>query len=106
VKLRIAQFRYWINTYFTFSIGGTVLYSTIDQWFDSPIDDRDLYDAEASIINLNCVTGLKLSSPTWKNIRATTDLDFQFEPIPFNLVSIEKISNYVVYSNRFVPFCT
>ena len=41
---------------------------------------------------MNAITGLKLTSPTWKNLGLGVDLDFQFEPIPFNPISVEKLT--------------
>lgn len=85
-----AKYSYWFNRYIAYSIGGSVLYSNLENTFDSPSNNRVVYYIDDKIINLNCVTGIKISTSTIKNIGLMTDFNFQFEPIPFNSVSLDK----------------
>ncbi len=86
------KYNYWFNPTVGVTIGGMFLHSNIDKRFESPKDKNKAYYIDDNIFNLNCITGLKLSSPTYKNLGIMADLNFLFEPIPFNSVSIKVVN--------------
>jgi hypothetical protein len=82
----------------------STLYSHIDERLDSPTNDKVVYYIDDNIINFYCITGLKIASPIVNNIGLMLDLNFHFEPIPFNSVSVEKktfeSNNSIVHEDR------
>jgi hypothetical protein len=84
------KYAYWLNPYIGFSYGGTIGAAKFDKWIDSPTESNVYYSLDGSVVHLNGILSLKLSSPVYKRIGATTDFNFLFEPIPFGLASIEK----------------
>lgn len=85
------KYHYWINPYVGFSIGGMVVHSKIDLLFKSPNENKVYYNIDDNtIVNLNGLFGLKLSTPIMGKFGVTSDLNFVFEPIPFNAFSIDK----------------
>ncbi|MDD4516662.1 hypothetical protein [Massilibacteroides sp.] len=86
-----AKYNYWINSYVGYSIGGFFSHSRIDLMFDSPKEKNVSYNLnDNNIINLSGVLGLKLVTPTFKDFGLMSDFNFLFEPIPFNVASVDK----------------
>jgi hypothetical protein len=86
------KYNYWFNPAIGLTIGGMFLHSGIDKRFESPNDKNTVYYIDDNIFNLNCVTGLKISFPAYKNIGVLADFNFLFEPVPFNSVSVKSIN--------------
>lgn len=85
------KYNYWINSYIGFSAGSLLSYSQMDLRFDSPVEnDVSYYLDDNNIINLSGLIGLKLSTPTFRGFGLMSDLNFLFEPIPYNSVSVDK----------------
>jgi len=81
---------HWLNPYVGATIGLETYYSRIDEGFDSPKDGQIHYRLDDKVFNLNGLLGLRLSTPAYKRIGMATDFNFIFDPIPFDVVSIEK----------------
>ncbi|HBK30552.1 MAG TPA: hypothetical protein DEF88_15805 [Porphyromonadaceae bacterium] len=87
----VGKYNYWLNPFVGLTIGGAATYSGIDKYLESPNDPQIVYYIEDKhILNLNCLTGIKLSSPTYKHFGLAADAGFSFEPIPFNSGSVES----------------
>jgi hypothetical protein len=84
------KYHYWINPFVGFSVGGSFIYSRLDMRFDSPRENNVRYYLDDNIVNISGAVGLKLSTPTYKGFGLMSDFNFLFEPIPFNLVSVDK----------------
>ena len=84
------KFIHWLNPYVGATIGVATNYSRIDEGFYSPKDSQIYYDLEDKVFNLNGSLGLRLSTPVYKRIGMSTDFNFVFDPIPFDVVSIER----------------
>lgn len=71
---------------------------------DSPIDKNvSYYIDDKNIVNLSGIVGIKLSSPSYKGFGIASDINFLFEPIPYNTISIDKKefnSNSVLINNN------
>lgn len=86
-----AKYNYWINPFVGYSIGGFFNHSRIDLMFDSSKENNVNYAVDDNnIINLSGVFGLKFVTPTFKNLGLMSDFNFLFEPIPFNVASVDK----------------
>lgn len=85
------KYNIWMNPYFAFSLGGRLIYSKIDSYFDSPKENQAAYYIDDKhLLNLNAEVGIKLATPTFKGVGVFSDLSFLFDPIPYNAISIEK----------------
>ncbi|GAB6009986.1 hypothetical protein [Dysgonomonas reticulitermitis] len=85
------KYCYWFNSYLAYTIGGGGVYSRFDGSFDSPKNRNTVYYIENDkMISLYCMVGLKAVTPSYKHIGLIANLNFQFEPIPFNTVAIDK----------------
>ena len=84
------KFIHWLNPYVGATIGLATNYSRIDETFNSPKDGQIYYDLDDKVFNLNGSLGLRLSTPVYKKMGMATDFNFIFDPIPFDVVSIEK----------------
>ncbi len=84
------KYAYWFNPFLAYTVGISGLHSQLNITFDSPTNNKIVYYIDDNIVNLYCVTGFKASAPTFKNIGLAADLNFQFEPIPFNTISVTE----------------
>jgi hypothetical protein len=78
-----------MNPILGFSFGCQCSYSEINMNFDSPNDGRSVYYLNENIYELNGIVGLKVATPVYKNFGIMGDANFLFEPIPFNMISVE-----------------
>ncbi|MEG0109037.1 MAG: hypothetical protein RR705_09340 [Lachnospiraceae bacterium] len=89
------KYNVWLNPYFAVSLGGRLTYSRLQLGFDSPSDERvSYYIDDNNLLNLNGDLGVKSVTPTYKGIGLFADLSFLFDPIPVNVVSIDKRVSY------------
>lgn len=85
------KYNYWFNPYLGYSLGAMFNYSSIDLMIESPADKyNSYYIDDKSIINLSAITGVKFSTPTYRGFGLMSDVNFLFEPIPYNAISIDK----------------
>jgi hypothetical protein len=84
------KYNYWFSSYIGYTLGGKIDYTSIDLNFASPADEKTTYNLDSQVFNLNAIAGIKIASPTFKNIGIMADLNFMFEPIPYNYVGIDK----------------
>ncbi len=84
------KYSYWFNPNLAYILGASVLHSKLDDKFDSPTNNNVVYYIDDNIVNFYCTTGFKAASPTLKGVGLMADLDFRFEPIPYNSISIDK----------------
>ncbi len=92
--LLILSFKYnhALNPYLAVSVGLNFQHAEINKTFNSPFESSAVYNIDDNIVNMNAIAGLKLNSPTWKDFGLGADLDFQFEPIPFSPISVDKLT--------------
>lgn len=85
------KYNYWFNPYLGYSLGAMFNYSSIDLMFESPVDKySSYYIDDKKNINLSGIIGVKFSTPTYKGFGLMSDVNFLFEPIPYNAISIDK----------------
>jgi hypothetical protein len=90
-----AAYSWWMNPYFAWSVGGRILNSQLDVAFDSPTNQQVWYDIDDNtVMSLNASIGAKVASPTLiGKVGVFGSADFLFAPIPYNLISIDRVSN-------------
>lgn len=86
------KYNHTLKPYVALSVGLNFQHTQINKMFDSPFERNAVYDIDDDIVNMNAIAGLKLTSPTFKNFGLGVDLDFQFEPIPYNPISVDKLT--------------
>ena len=86
------KYNHGLNPYVAISVGLNFQHAEINKVLDSPFESSVVYDIDDNIVNMNAIAGLKLTSPTWKDFGLGVDLDFQFEPIPYSPISVNKLT--------------
>lgn len=86
------KYNHALHPYVALSVGLNFQHAKINKMFDSPFESNVVYDIDDNIVNMNAIAGLKLASPTWKDFGLGVDLDFQFEPIPYSPISVDKLT--------------
>ena len=81
------KFSRWLNSYFAYTFGGGFSRTSLSRNLYIP-NRVAVYRVDSSPTNLFATTGLKLATPTFRNIGLMSDIDFMFSPIPFSLASI------------------
>jgi hypothetical protein len=80
----------WFHPYAGISAGINFVKAKIDESFASPLETNVKYVIESDIQKVNATLGIKLLTPTFKNLGLMADLKFSFAPVPLGLVSVDK----------------
>lgn len=80
----------WINPYFAYFYGCKLSKSKLSKSFMSPKSENIEYIIDDNIIlNLNGILGVEILSPAINNVGLFGSFCLEFDPLPFNMVSID-----------------